>query len=570
MSGKRNCSPCPKGKYCPASKQGGTAIDCPAGLATIADAALSVVQCMTLPGYGRLLTTVNNTVSVASQRCPTGTYNGGGNTMACQSCPPGLTTREEGATAASMCVAPPGSFVKAGGGAKCPIGTFTTQHNTNVTCQPCGPGLSTAAEGSSSPAACIIAARGYFLKADLSIGGQDVGDDGSSPEPFEVIYTAQMCPKNTYQDSESMAKSCKSCPNGLQTQLEGATGVHLCLAPPGMELKPGAAVPTAWFHGIDTPNSNLRVAKCMACPANMVTPDVISGVSPAGGYTSSADCVNRPGHGMSALNQISEKCEIGSWSAGLSRGECIPCPGGFTTLTEGSTSGDACVVQPGWAVSNTSGALPAACPPGTYSIGGTPDNRYGSCTACPTGFTTQEDASTSSADCSRSSCIMIRYYSADDASQLARNNTSRCQLLMAADGSSTNTDASRAVVGFKAYTQGVVLDFALYYIPGQLMMGKVNNTVMDCPFGLATITKTAVSVMQCMTLPGYGRTLTLSNNTQGVSARRCLSGTYNAGGNAMDCLSCPQGLTTMQEGATAASMCGELHFYNLNVATGHI
>eukprot|EP00775_Hariotina_reticulata_P005608 gene5608-5846_t len=67
---------------------------------------------------------------------------------------------------------------------------------------------------------------------------------------------------------------------------------------------------------------------------------------------------------------------------------------------------------------------------------------------------------------------MIRYYSADDASQLARNNTSRCQLLMAADGSSTNTDASRAVVGFKAYTQGVVLDFALYYIPGQLMMGE--------------------------------------------------------------------------------------------------
>eukprot|EP00775_Hariotina_reticulata_P005607 gene5607-5845_t len=217
----------------------------------------------------------------------------------------------------------------------------------------------------------------------------------------------QMCPKNTYQDSESMAKSCSRCPNGLQTQLEGATGGHLCLTPPGMELKPGAAMPTAcgtgyyksgWnrdlcfackgglttdgggavdadacivpagsgiitlangaqvvvpcikgFYGSNASNSNsIRQARCMACPANMVTPDVISGVSPAGGYTSSADCVNRPGHGMSALNQISEKCETGSWSAGLSRGECIPCPGGFTTLMEGSTSEDACVVQPGW------------------------------------------------------------------------------------------------------------------------------------------------------------------------------------------------------------------------------
>jgi hypothetical protein len=91
-----------------------------------------------------------------------------------------------------------------------------------------------------------------------------------------------------------------------------------------------------------------RLAKCIACTANMVTADVITGVSPAGGYTSSADCVHRPGYGMNALSQVSEKCEAGTWSAGLSRGDCIACPGGFTTLTDGATSEEACVVQPGW------------------------------------------------------------------------------------------------------------------------------------------------------------------------------------------------------------------------------
>jgi hypothetical protein len=77
------------------------------------------------------------------------------------------------------------------------------------------------------------------------------------------------------------------------------------------------------------------------------------------------------------------------------------------------------------------------------------------------------------------SCIMIRYFYADDDAQLAVNNTSRCQLLMAADGTSPNSDASRAVIGFKAYTQGVVLDFALYTIPGGLIVGEIINNELS-------------------------------------------------------------------------------------------
>jgi hypothetical protein len=81
----------------------------------------------------------------------------------------------------------------------------------------------------------------------------------------------QLCPQNTYQDSdESMAKSCSPCPNGLQTQLEGATGVHLCIAPPGLELKPGAAAPTACETGHYKPGWNLNLCVSVSLATNFM------------------------------------------------------------------------------------------------------------------------------------------------------------------------------------------------------------------------------------------------------------------------------------------------------------
>jgi len=65
-------------------------------------------------------------------------------------------------------------------------------HNTDPACQPCSPGLSTVSEGSSKPADCAVAARGYFLKADMEVGGQDTGDDDSGPPPLQVIYIPQV------------------------------------------------------------------------------------------------------------------------------------------------------------------------------------------------------------------------------------------------------------------------------------------------------------------------------------------------------------------------------------------
>jgi hypothetical protein len=66
-----------------------------------------------------------------------------------------------------------------------------------------------------------------------------------------------------------------------------------------------------------------------------------------------------------------------------------------------------------------------------------------------------------------------------------------------------------------------------------------------------------------MTLPGYGRSLNNTNNTLSVTAQRCPIGSFNAGGNSMDCQRCAPGLTTKAEGATAASMCGELNYFHL-------
>jgi hypothetical protein len=43
-SGKQSCSSCPKGRFCPAGHPTNVVMDCPAGLATIRRAAVSIMQ----------------------------------------------------------------------------------------------------------------------------------------------------------------------------------------------------------------------------------------------------------------------------------------------------------------------------------------------------------------------------------------------------------------------------------------------------------------------------------------------------------------------------------------------
>eukprot|EP00775_Hariotina_reticulata_P003781 gene3781-4040_t len=318
--------------------------------------------------------------------------------------------------------------------AQCPRGTYSTELNTQPACTPCNEGVTTVTEGSTSPALCNRALKGYYyVSADFS---------------------AVSCPLHTYNDNETTLSYCTDCPYGWKTQKEGADGMGSCLAPPGFELKDGADAITECEIGfyksdwnrnnctkcgvnIDTeetgsvtkdacrvpagygiismlplaaamcvqgsigdamPRPATFSARCVNCPANFMTVDMFTGVPATEGYTSESACVLQAGWGTTQSNLV-EQCRVGTFNTGGNRQPCTECPSGYTTRQEASTNSSQCVVQPGWEL-DVALNIPKPCDKGFYSTGGTVENRNAVCEQCPDGFTTQESESTTSDECS--------------------------------------------------------------------------------------------------------------------------------------------------------------------------
>jgi hypothetical protein len=108
MDNDGNCQACTPGKFCPGgdttSNPNNLELDCPEGLETTFAGAKSQAQCFTKPGYGRVSTKGSDgKVSVTGVLCPVATYNVGANTAGCQNCGPGLTTATNGSSSAAAC-----------------------------------------------------------------------------------------------------------------------------------------------------------------------------------------------------------------------------------------------------------------------------------------------------------------------------------------------------------------------------------------------------------------------------------------------------------------------------------
>ncbi|KAF8059695.1 SVEP1 [Scenedesmus sp. PABB004] len=436
------CVACPTGQYCPgydaSSNPNNEAKTCSAGLTIYIASAKSQSQCATLPGFGRISTKDTDTgrVSVSGAPCDAGSYNIGKNTAGCQRCPSGLTTQSTGANSSAACIAPAGSYMDKGIGKRCPRGTFTTDFNTLASCQDCPDGLTTAAEGANSSALCLLAVKGFY-KVNAT--------------------TTAPCPIGTFSDADTDITACTPCDNGLKTELEGATGSALCLAPPGWELVIGATtitqcpkgkykdgwnrnlcnscgynlitatlgavgadeclVPAGYGLNQTSPTKMaipcergsygdmddrqaLSTARCMACPPRTTTRDKLTNTPRNAStlYTSEEDCLLSPGWGMGAGGP--EPCEPGTYNAGLNREGCDSCETGRTGPAEASSSAT-CFVEPGQYLA--AGNVITACDKGTWSPGGniTAPNPT-SCNACPTGTSTPSDGDSAKSidDCS--------------------------------------------------------------------------------------------------------------------------------------------------------------------------
>ncbi|KAF6264065.1 hypothetical protein COO60DRAFT_1663488 [Scenedesmus sp. NREL 46B-D3] len=437
MDGNGQCNPCTLGSYCPGGdakvNPNNQATACPSGLATTFAGAKSQAQCFTQAGYGRVSTRGSDgKVTLTGVLCEEGTYNVGSNTAGCQKCGAGLTTADTGSNAASLCLAPAGSYLDKGIGKLCQRGTYSTALSSSNNCVPCPDGITTAGEGSTTAGACSLALKGYYIDPDNST-------------------LAIECPLDTYQDQEAAVTSCTACPYGWRTKETGATGLALCLAPPGYELLEGAPtisacpegsykpdwnrnlctecgtgvitlesgsvskdaclVPAGWgltslspmvaepceqnTYGHDVDRVAVANARCTACPTDMFTLDVLEGAPRSGLYTSEAACLVKPGWGTTAT--IPQECPVGTFNEGKNRLPCQQCETGLTTVDVGKTSEDQCVVQAGWQMA--ADGIPAPCDKGSYSTGGTEQAPNATCTECGGGYSTQEDESTAAAEC---------------------------------------------------------------------------------------------------------------------------------------------------------------------------
>ena len=134
-------------------------------------------------------------------------------------------------------MAPAGSYLDKGIGKLCQRGTYSTALSSSNNCVPCPDGITTAGEGSTTAGACSLALKGYYIDPDNST-------------------LAIECPLDTYQDEEAAVTACTACPYGWKTKETGATGLALCLAPPGYELLEGAQTISACPAGSYKPDWN--------------------------------------------------------------------------------------------------------------------------------------------------------------------------------------------------------------------------------------------------------------------------------------------------------------------------
>nr|KAG5713679.1 hypothetical protein BaRGS_024727 [Batillaria attramentaria] len=146
------CLPCPSGQY--QDTPGQTACwDCPLGQSTKNPGATNVEQCDNVCDLGHELASDG-----VCRPCPVGSYQDTRETPICQPCPYGWTTPDAGATSVASCtivVCQQGShYSEDNHCTPCPVGTYQPARGAE-NCIPCGVGLTTQDQGARGAALCI-------------------------------------------------------------------------------------------------------------------------------------------------------------------------------------------------------------------------------------------------------------------------------------------------------------------------------------------------------------------------------------------------------------------------------
>jgi hypothetical protein len=121
---------CQRGTYSTALNSATTCTVCPTGITTANEGSTSAADCaLALKGFY-----INPLNSAEAIKCPKDTYNDQEAAVtACTQCENGWKTKEDGATGAALCLAPPGYQLVAGDVAisQCPVGFYKADWNRN-------------------------------------------------------------------------------------------------------------------------------------------------------------------------------------------------------------------------------------------------------------------------------------------------------------------------------------------------------------------------------------------------------------------------------------------------------
>ncbi|WIA30689.1 hypothetical protein OEZ86_000761 [Tetradesmus obliquus] len=519
------------------------AIACPAdffGTAEEKRYGLNLLSCTACP-LGQV-TSCTGVDSPAS--CEASLSHPGGTNGTCSACPENLMTGTEAAKTQDQCVAQPGfsymHFTRAG--VICPdgtfvrgnssscwvpagVGTFTYYGVITAQCLNCGSfGLLLASNkstcelpagtGSTSLAQCESIQAGYAPR------------DSSGPILTAIATVAGItgtvvCPRNYYCQGGIVTGSPTAgpgipvrCPGGLGTPAASASniGVNNCMAPPGYAYVAGSPPSaSACLIGQYTGDYSKSVS-CSTCPAGLITSSTASSsaisckIIAAGLAPVISSVIQTSPVAAAAVSTVTtNQCPAGSFCIGgditTSAGIPVACSSHTTGLTSasGSNNADDChLTLPGYGYNAATPTTATMCAAGTFNAG---SNQL-ACQPCPTGFTTSGTGATSSAACT-----------------------------LAAPGygySSGNTTLCAA---------------------GTYNAGSNQEACQPCLIGLTTSSAGASSSTDCnSTLPGYGYI-----NGPPANATLCAAGTYNTGGNQLDCQACTNGLTTQSAGSSFCS-----------------
>lgn len=165
-------------------------------------------------------------------------------------------------------------------------------------------------------------------------------------------------------------------------------------------------------YGVSNITYGLTPAPCRDCPAGMTAINnsttypnstqyyyTANSAQGAVGFISALACVTLPGYGYNG--RIAQQCDKGTYNAADTRSTCTQCTYGFTTSDVGAgVTVDDCGPAAGFGYYNVSGTPNLVpCPIGTFNNKSWDSNDTATCTACPTGLTTQREGSSSDLDC---------------------------------------------------------------------------------------------------------------------------------------------------------------------------